>query len=208
MDGVGEWATTSVGVGSHENLELHAGDPLPALARSPLLGLHLLPGLQGQRRRVQGHGPRPVWRADLRQPRFATLSSTSEEDGSFAWTCSTSTTAPAWSMTNERFDRLFEGPAAEGRPSPSPSATWTWRGSVQLVDRGDDPAHLRGGSRRETGQREPLPGGRGGAELRRQRPHSPRGPLRSHLGAAGGGRRRRRAGRRPLDRPRDGRRTP
>jgi carbamoyltransferase len=47
MDGVGEWATL--------------GDPLPPLDRPSLLGLHLLPRLQGQLRRVQGDGPGALW---------------------------------------------------------------------------------------------------------------------------------------------------
>ena len=42
MDGVGEWATTSLGVGAGNRLEHLQGDPLPPFARAALLGLHLL----------------------------------------------------------------------------------------------------------------------------------------------------------------------
>ena len=42
------------------------GNPLPAFARPALFGLHLLHRLQGQFRRVQGHGARALWRAGIR----------------------------------------------------------------------------------------------------------------------------------------------
>ena len=52
------------------------GDPLPALARPALLGVHLLHRLQGQQRRVQAHGPRALRRAALRAARSTTSCST------------------------------------------------------------------------------------------------------------------------------------
>ena len=63
MDGVGEWATASIGVGRGNDLELLR--ELARLARTRLLGLHVLHRLQGQLRRVQGHGPRAVRRAEV-----------------------------------------------------------------------------------------------------------------------------------------------
>ena len=65
MDGVGEWATTSLGLGPGQQARDAEGDPLPALDRAALFGLHLLYGLQGQLRRVQGHGPGALWRAEV-----------------------------------------------------------------------------------------------------------------------------------------------
>ena len=44
-------------------------DPLPALARSALQRLHLLPRLQGELRRVQGHGRGALRRAEVRRLR-------------------------------------------------------------------------------------------------------------------------------------------
>ena len=64
MDGVGEWATTSVGIGDGNDLHDLQGDPLSAFARPALFGLHLLHRLQGQFRRIQGDGPRALRRAD------------------------------------------------------------------------------------------------------------------------------------------------
>ncbi len=73
MDGVGEWATTSRRRRRSGNeLEMHAGDPLPALARPALFRLHLLHRLQGQLRRVQGDGPRALRRAAVRADRSST----------------------------------------------------------------------------------------------------------------------------------------
>ena len=65
MDGVGEWTTTSLALGHGNDLEGHARDPLPAFARTALLGLHLLHRIQGQLRRIQADGPRALRRAQL-----------------------------------------------------------------------------------------------------------------------------------------------
>ena len=64
LDGVGEWATASFGIGRGNQIELHARAALPALARPALLGVHLLHRLQGELRRVQADGPRALRRAD------------------------------------------------------------------------------------------------------------------------------------------------
>ena len=67
MDGVGEWTTTSVAIGRRRHHQHRAGDPFPAFARPALFRLHLLHRLQGQFRRIQGHGARAIWRAAVRQ---------------------------------------------------------------------------------------------------------------------------------------------
>ena len=48
MDGVGEWASSTFGVGRGNKLSLEKPDHLSALARPPLLRLHLLLRLPGQ----------------------------------------------------------------------------------------------------------------------------------------------------------------
>ena len=91
MDGVGEWATTSAGIGRGSRSCDHEGDPFSAFARAALLGVHLLHRLQGQFRRVQGHGPRALRRAKIRADQSSTISSTSSRtalSGSI-WTIST-----------------------------------------------------------------------------------------------------------------------
>ena len=71
-----------------------ARDPLPALARPALFGLHLLHGLQGQFRRVQGHGAGALRRAEVQGHDPRTTSSTSRKTAPSASTRPTSTIAP------------------------------------------------------------------------------------------------------------------
>ena len=66
MDGVGEWATTSVGIGRRQHAWSCQGDPFPAFAGTAVLGVHLLHRLQGQLRRIQGDGAGAVRRAEIR----------------------------------------------------------------------------------------------------------------------------------------------
>ena len=65
MDGVGEWATASFGVGRANRIELSHEMRFPAFARPALLRLHLLHGVQGQFGRVQADGPGPLRRAEV-----------------------------------------------------------------------------------------------------------------------------------------------
>ncbi len=67
MDGVGEWSTTSLAHRRGQQARGAAGNPFPAFARPAVLGLHLLHGIQGQFRRIQGHGARALWGAALRR---------------------------------------------------------------------------------------------------------------------------------------------
>ena len=61
LDGVGEWATASFGIGRGNRIELSHELRFPAQPRSALLGLHLLHRIQGQLGRVQAHGSRALW---------------------------------------------------------------------------------------------------------------------------------------------------
>ena len=68
-DGVGEWATLTVGHGERRAGRPHrdhrsARDPVPAFARHALFDVHGLSRLRGQRGRVQGDGPRRLRAAD------------------------------------------------------------------------------------------------------------------------------------------------
>ena len=95
FDGVGEWATSSVGVGRGQPHRAAAPAQLPALARPPLLGVHLLLRLPGELGRVQAHGPRPVRRARLRRRDPRAPARPAATTARSAWTWSTSTTSPA-----------------------------------------------------------------------------------------------------------------
>ena len=68
MDGVGEWATAAIGVGTGKRDRDSAGAALARFARPAVLRVHLLHRLQGQLRRVQGHGAGAVRRAEVRGP--------------------------------------------------------------------------------------------------------------------------------------------
>ena len=57
IDGVGEWATASVGVGQREHGGTAPGASLARFAGPPLLSGHLLHRLQGELGRVQADGP-------------------------------------------------------------------------------------------------------------------------------------------------------
>ena len=68
VDGVGEWATATLRRGQGQRHRALQGDPLPALPRPALQRVHLLPGLQGEQRRVQGDGPGAVRQARALRP--------------------------------------------------------------------------------------------------------------------------------------------
>ena len=66
LDGVGEWATTTIGRDRGRPHRAVARTPLPALARPAVLGLNLLLRLQGRFRRVQADGPGALREAEVR----------------------------------------------------------------------------------------------------------------------------------------------
>ena len=113
MDGVGEWATTSLASASGNELKMHQGDPLPAFARAALLGLHLLHRVQGQFRRIQAHGPRALWRAEICAEAILDNLIDLKSDGTFRLDLSYFDYCTGLTMTNEQFDELFGGPARD-----------------------------------------------------------------------------------------------
>ena len=94
MDGVGEWATTSLGWGQGNKLEMLKEIHFPHSLGPALFGVHLLHGLQGQFRRVQGHGAGALWRAEVQGHDPRATSSTSRRTAPSGSTRPTSTTAP------------------------------------------------------------------------------------------------------------------
>ena len=65
LDGVGEWSTTTMGLGSREHDHARAASAVPALARSAVFGVHLLLRVQGQQRRIQVDGAGAVRQAEV-----------------------------------------------------------------------------------------------------------------------------------------------
>ncbi len=110
MDGVGEWATTSVAHGRGAALDMSREIHFPHFAWAPLLGVHLLHRLQGQLRRVQIDGTRPVWRAALSPVDPRPLIDL-KPDGSFRLDQRYFDYCTGLTMTNDSFDTLFGGPA-------------------------------------------------------------------------------------------------
>ena len=65
IDGVGEWATTTIGRGQRRRNQNAEGTALSAFARTGLFRVHGLLRLSHQFRRIQTHGPRAVWRTEI-----------------------------------------------------------------------------------------------------------------------------------------------
>ncbi len=63
LDGVGEWATATIGVGEGPRAAPARGAPLPALPRPALLAFTYFTGFKVNSRRVQADGPRALRRA-------------------------------------------------------------------------------------------------------------------------------------------------
>ena len=60
IDGVGEWATSSIGVGKGNEITLLKELALSRQSRPALQRVHLLHRIQGQQRRIQSDGTRAI----------------------------------------------------------------------------------------------------------------------------------------------------
>ena len=126
---------------------------LPALARPALLGVHLLPRLQGQQRRVQADGPRPVRRADLRATSILRAADRPQATtASFRLDMEYFNYCQGLTMTNDAVRRALRRPAAQARVAARRSARWTWRASIQASPRRSC-SRMAGTSQRETGMK-------------------------------------------------------
>ena len=65
IDGVGEWATTTIGHGRGTRNQNAEGAAFSAFARAALFGVHGLLRLPHQFRRIQTHGPRALRRTEI-----------------------------------------------------------------------------------------------------------------------------------------------
>ena len=195
LDGVGEWATASFGVGRGNRIELTHELRFPHSLGLLYSAFTYFSGFRvnSGEYKLMGLAPygEPVY-ADLIREKLIDL----KDDGSFRLDMSYFNYCQGLTMTSRKFDRLFGGPPR--RPESPLTAA---RDGHRRVDPGGhrgDHAPLRPARPRADGHEEPLPGRRRGAQLRGQRPDPARGALREHLDPAGGRRRRRRAGRGPV----------
>ena len=171
---------------------------LPALARHAVLGVHLLHRVQGQLRRVQGDGSRPVRRAPLRRPDPRPAGRAARRR--LLQARHAVLRLPARADDDERRVRRALRRAGARAGDAGHAARDGPRGVGAGGDGGGGAAH---GAPRPPRDRhaQPLPRRRRGSQLRRQRAAAARGTVRAPLGTAGGGRCRRRAGRGAGDSP-------
>ena len=126
--------------------------------------------LQGQLRRVQADGPRPLRRSRGTPTLIRDELIDVKPDGSFRLDMRYFEFLHGLRMTGRRFERTLRRAARDSPSRPSPSARWTWRRRSRRSPRRSWSADSRASACELTGE-EPVPGGRGRAELRRQRPH-------------------------------------
>ncbi len=192
MDGVGEWATTSVSIGRGNTLEVEREIRFPHSIGLLYSAFTYYTGFK-----VNSGEYKVMGLAPYGEPRFAQAILENlidlKEDGSFWLDQSYFNYATGLTMTSRRFHDLFGGPPRD------PEARLTQRemdlaASVQKVT---EEIMLRITRNLAETYRIPnlcLAGGVA-LELRRQRQGAARRRLRAHLHPAGGGRCRRRAGR-------------
>ena len=127
LDGVGEWSTTTMGVGRGNQIALTRQISVPALARAAVLRVHLLLRLQGEQRRVQADGPGAV-----RAARSTRISSRStcidlQDRRQLLAGHGVLQLLPGPDDDERSVSRSVRRPAAATRDRPSSSGTWIWR---------------------------------------------------------------------------------
>jgi hypothetical protein len=140
---------------------------LARLARPAVLGLHLLHGFQGELRRVQGDGSRPVRRAEVRRSHLPGAAGSRKTARSAQSEVLQLPHRP--DHDQRRVRRAVRGPprVAGVEADAERDGPRTVRpGSV----RGGHAPHGAHGPHARPGADEPVPGWRRGAQLRRQRP--------------------------------------
>ena len=196
VDGVGEWATASFGVGRGRSIELTHQLRFPHS-----LGLLYSAFTYYCGFRVNSGEYKLMGLAPYGEPRFADLILEHlidlKDDGSFRMDQSYFDYAQGLTMTSARFHRLFGGPPRKPE-SPLTQREMDLAASIQVGDRGDPPPDGPPRPRPDRPAR-PLPGRRGRPELRGQRADPPRRPVRRLWVQPAAGRRRRGARRGPPD---------
>jgi carbamoyltransferase len=187
MDGVGEWATTSLGIGRGNTLQMIKEIHFPHS-----LGLLYSAFTYYTGFKVNSGEYKVMGLALYGQPRFAQTILDHlidlKPDGSFHLDQGYFDYCTGLRMTNDRFDNLFGGPARHPE-EPLTQRDMDLAASVQAVAE-EVVSHLARSIADETGARN-LCLARGSAQLRSQRQSPTRRVLRADLGTAGFGRCRR-----------------
>ena len=194
LDGVGEWATGTIGAGRDNEIEMLREMRFPHSLGLLYSAFTYFTGFRvnSGEYKLMGLAPygEPVYR-DLIVEEMLDI----KEDGSFRMDMSYFGFCHTEVMTSPRMEKLFGGPPR--RPESEITRRGDGPGRVDPGgDRGDR-ASDRPPRPRADGRPPPGHGRRRGPQLRRQRAPAARGPLRGPLGPAG----RRRRGRRPRGGP-------
>jgi carbamoyltransferase len=174
MDGVGEWATTSVWLGEGNRLT-----PQWEIRSRTRWACSTRPSPTFTGFKVNSGEYKLMGLAPYGEPRYQDLILEHllalKDDGSFRMDMRYFNYANGLTMTSKAFDRLFGGPPRKPE-SPVTQREMDLAASIQAVT---EEVVLRLGAHRAsgTGRRPALPGRRRGAELRRQRPAAARGPV-------------------------------
>ena len=171
------------------------GNPFPAFAGPALFGGDLLHRLQGQLRRIQGDGARPLWRVEIRKTHPG---SPHRLEGGWL--------VPPRPLLFRLLHRLHHDQRtlrkavrpAGARPRSVADAVPHGRRGLDAGGAGRSRAPDDAQPCETDRIAQPVPRRRCRAQLRRQRKSAARRVFRQHLDPAGRGRRRRRGGRRPL----------
>jgi len=192
MDGVGEWATTSAGVGNGHELKIQKEINFPHSLGLLYAAFTYYTGFKvnSGEYKVMGLAPYGI-------PKYAQLIYDHlidlKPDGSFRLNLDYFNYCTGLTMTNERFDALFDG-APRMPAAPLEQRHMDLAASIQVVIE-EAVLRLSRSLAEETGEANLLPCRRRGTQLRCQRQGAARRQIREHLGTAGGGRLGRRAGR-------------
>jgi len=184
LDGVGEWATASYGVGRRNKIvlthELHFPHSVGLLysAFTYYAGFKVNEGEY----KLMGLAPygEPTYTKKILE-HIVDL----KDDGSIRLDLSYFNYCTGLTMTSEKFHRLFGGPPRRAH-APLTQHDMDIAASIQKVI---EEIMLRAARQRarSNGVEKPVPGRGRCAQLRRQRAHPTRGTFRERLGAAGGG---------------------
>ena len=189
MDGVGEWATTSMGVGSGNQLSLNEEIHFPHSLGLLYSAFTYYTGFKVNSGEYKVMGLAPYGEPKYAQAILDNLIDV-QADGSFRMNMDYFDYCTGLRMTNGKFDALFGGPPRKRGRIAHPARDGSGR-----IDPGGDRGDRAAADARARGQdraEESLPRRRRRAQLRRERQGAARRQVRSDLDPAGGGRCRRR----------------
>ena len=172
IDGVGEWATSSYGYGRGNEVHLLAETHFPHSLGLLYSAFTYYTGFKVNSGEYKVMGLAPYGEPRYVQKILDELIDL-REDGSLRLNMKYFNYCQGLTMTNRAFDQLFDGPPRK----PETRLTQREMDLARSVQEVTELAmlrmarHVHARDRRE----ESLPGGRRGAQLRRQRPHSARG---------------------------------